>query len=849
MKTKKRIFGLLLSLGLSAAVLSGCTGGGDSASNSAGGQGEPTVTLWSASNLDKIMRDDEIADKKPAALDFEMCKNEVEGAQFLISPENGYRVGSFDVEISELKNEAGDTLGKDAIKIYLAKYINVTNKIGPNPFLHAGYIPDALLPFDVAVEYGENTVEGVNQSVYVTIETQPDTPAGNYTGVCTVDVDGKEYTLPVRATVWNFAISEEVHVQSLFQIWQDELMNGELDSSDEMYQIYYDKLADYRISATNLRADGKEEFVAAAKKATQDPRISAFALPYTSVYVPGVGMDVDYNEVKSYLKAMIQESTEEVFLLDKLVYYFGALIDEPQYSQSYDIAQRIFPGINSMEEKLMEELDAENFFDDKTTEYRERVQDTLLNLPNILTTYHSPEYFDDADPTYCPLFNEFDGDENMAKYQRLKEANGHLWWYGCMGPCHPYPAYHQDDNLLGARILGIMQYDYRIDGNLYWAVNCYSKQTSGTGDVLRPADPYEDASRWFPDWPTSGEGYLFYPGIDYGMNEPVVSLRLETIRDGNEDYEYLYELGRLTEGLSEYYDMEITTEGMVSNLYDRLYHGVQYVPDNENFSQVRRELAAIIERCGEDNKLVINGIRYTGDDATIEFLSADGYEVKVNGKTVAGAAQGKGKKYNYTIKMSEASNYFHISLDKNGEKYETSVFAGGKTKIVSTLDHAADTALLRPNDPAVQVSYNENAAFAVSGGSAKAEIESKFDPENPLATLTYNPQISLGVSELGLDVTKLNNFIFEVYNASDIDVEMRVKLSAGGSMYQLTKFTLKKGQWNSVKLEGVYLTGWASLSKTRYIVLEFNNTVGNANKEGMPPQTLYFDDIIYSERA
>lgn len=826
-------------------ILGGC-GEGDRTSSG----GEPQVRLWSAPALEKIMRDDIVEDTDPASLTIELCKNEVEGAQFIITPENGYKVRSFDVEISELTNGEGQSIPAGDVKIYLQKYINVVNKIGSNPYLHAGYIPDAILPFDVAKEYGENTVEGVNQGVYVTVETQPDTAAGNYTGVCTVTVDGKPYTLPVSVTVWNFAISEEVHSQTLFQIWQDELMNGELDSSDEMYEVYYEKLADYRISATNLPGDDTlEGFVEAAKKAAEDPRISAFAMPYTSVYIEGVGADIDYDMTERYLKGLIYASTEEVNLLEKMVYYFGALIDEPQYTNSYDVAGRIFDGINALEETIAADLEDEGFFDGKSAEFRENMLDTLLNIPNILTTYHTPEYFDDAELTYCPLFNEFDGEENMETYQQCKEANGSIWWYGCMGPCHPYPSYHQDDNLLGARILGIMQFDYGIDGNLYWAVNCYSKQTSGTGDALRPSDPYEDASRWFPDWPTSGEGYLFYPGLDYGLDEPVPSLRLEAVRDGIEDYEYLYELERLTGELSGYYDTEITTESMVSNLYDRLYHGVQYIPDNENFLAVRRELASIIEQCGAENKLVLNGIEYSGESATLRFLAAEGYSVTVNGESVSGTVQGSGRSYSYTMRMDQPSNSFEVALTKDGETTEVSVFAGGKMRILSSLDEEADTAILHPNDPAVEISYNADSAYAISGGSVKAMIESKFDPENPLATLTYNPQIAFSLEELSLDIEKLDGFIFNVYNAGETDVTLRILLGASGREYQIAEYILKKGRWTSVQTDSIYLTNWSSLSSTTEIILEFNNTVNNLNKEPMPLQILYFDDIICSEKT
>ena len=37
----------------------------------------------------------------------------------------------------------------------------------------------------------------------------------------------------------------------------------------------------------------------------------------------------------------------------------------------------------------------------------------------------------------------------------------------------------------------------------------------------------------------NGEGVLFYPGTDAGIDGPVASMRLKSLRDGLEDYEYL----------------------------------------------------------------------------------------------------------------------------------------------------------------------------------------------------------------------------------------------------------------------------------------------------------------------
>ena len=852
----KKTIAFLLAV-LIALSVAACSDGKES-----GQSGEAGVRIWSAYALEKIMRDDVYENTAPASLVYEMAKNEVEGAQFIITPEEGCKVDAFNVTVSDLKNSKGKSIPREDVNIYLQKYINVTNKMSTDPAAHAGFTPDALLPFAKAVEYGENRVEGVNQAVYMTVETHTDTLPGVYTGEVNVEISGKIYPVPVSVTVWDFAISEETHIQSLFSIWQQELIYGELDSSNEMYALYYEYLAEHRLSAgplismfwNNFTVD---EYVEAVKKADADPRISTYSIPYRTAY----GQDMDYDYVKSVVKKIVLASEKDGELLDKAVYYFGALIDEPQYTGTFELAHRIFVGIDQMEESIITELAEEGYFDDYSPETAEIIKEKIRKIPNILTTSYTltetqeVTEFEFGECTYCPLFNELHGynnvagEENLSLYTRLKEVNGSLWWYGCNGPDYPYPSYHIDSPLLGARILGTMQYDYNIDGNLYWCVNSYSQSnTINNGDVVRASDPYEDAARNSPTWPTNGEGFLLYPGIDYGIKGPVGSIRLEAIRDGNEDYEYYYLLNQLTEGLSEYYDMEITTEGMVSNLYDRLYNGVQYAPDVENFYAVKRELAQIIERCGQDNKLVVNGIKYSGENATIEFLVSSDYAVKVNGNGITGTKQGDGNKYTYTIKMDKPSNAFEIEIEKDGKTSEVTVQAGGKTAVLSDFNEQSDLALLTPNDQKVSLSFNSLEEYAVSGGSAKAVIESKFDPDDPFATLLYNPQLSIDVKKNNLDLTKMNTLVFSIYNASGTDIDLRVRFDAGGVMYTAQEIVLKDGKWTDVRLENIYLTNWSSLSRTKYILLEFNNTVNNANEQAMPLQTVYIDDMIYTEK-
>jgi len=74
---------------------------------------------------------------------------------------------------------------------------------------------------------------------------------------------------------------------------------------------------------------------------------------------------------------------------------------------------------------------------------------------------------------------------------------------------------------------------YNITGLLYWSTIYW-----GCPD----RDPWDDPGfriRW------NGDGALFYPGEDAGIEGPVASIRLKCLRDGMEDYEYFVILEQL----------------------------------------------------------------------------------------------------------------------------------------------------------------------------------------------------------------------------------------------------------------------------------------------------------------
>jgi hypothetical protein len=113
-----------------------------------------------------------------------------------------------------------------------------------------------------------------------------------------------------------------------------------------------------------------------------------------------------------------------------------------------------------------------------------------------------------------------------AQAEQLKRMGKELWIY-VSGPSPPYPTLAIDYPAMAYRVLPWMCWKYGLRGLLYWSVNYWT------------TNPYQDPMN--TQWQQNGNGSLYYPGPE----GPVSSIRLEVLRDGMEDYEYLHLLQQL----------------------------------------------------------------------------------------------------------------------------------------------------------------------------------------------------------------------------------------------------------------------------------------------------------------
>jgi hypothetical protein len=166
---------------------------------------------------------------------------------------------------------------------------------------------------------------------------------------------------------------------------------------------------------------------------------------------------------------------------------------------------------------------------------------------HTLTTAHVPQdprVMQDLNVDWnCPLTSTY----RLADADRCRAAGLQVWAYVCCGPRYPYANWMVDDPLIEARILWWQAFHQKLDGLLYWGVNIWDRSEN-----VRPILPERGA---LLDWsivsdlgdgtPLYGDGRLIYPG----PNGPIGSIRLANIRDGLEDYEYLWLLAQKTGAL------------------------------------------------------------------------------------------------------------------------------------------------------------------------------------------------------------------------------------------------------------------------------------------------------------
>jgi Domain of unknown function (DUF4091) len=113
----------------------------------------------------------------------------------------------------------GRTIDASNLSLYLEHYVYVDRATpdwhGPNKSRGVGWYPDPLIPMS-----GPFRVDGQrNQPIWVDLFIPAGTAPGVYSGGVKIESDQGEATVPVKLTVWNFALPLAPSMKSVFMAW------------------------------------------------------------------------------------------------------------------------------------------------------------------------------------------------------------------------------------------------------------------------------------------------------------------------------------------------------------------------------------------------------------------------------------------------------------------------------------------------------------------------------------------------------------------------------------------------------------------------------------------------------
>lgn len=441
----------------------------------------PQLKLWTVPSAQKIFREDDHPGTSQVALLLEAAANETEALQLVL------RVAGGDVVLTNAavgefmkQNGAAPFIRAQLLKVEYV-YLPDLNRAWPDP------LPPLKCPLTIR--------DGLTQPLWLTVEVPMATRAGLYHSTLRLAFqDGSGREIPIRLRVRGFQLPEHPSMRTAigneaweFVLQQHGVQPGTPEAA-ELRRNYYRFFLERRLSLYQLPCD---LFDPEAAQWLNDSRLTSFVIPYT---------DDD---------ALLRRTIEHLKKNKWLEKGFFYPIDEPDEPAHFAELRRKAQRIQAIEPHA-------------------RITAPFNGNPRERSGQSTYERLDGLVNLWCPLSSALDVEAQAKRAARGDES----WWYVCCVPHHPRA------NLMihwaGAahRALFWQQKQRGISGFLYWSSIYWDPQF--TRDPWTNMRTYEFGGRG-----AYGDGSLVYPGDRVGINGPVTSIRLELLRDGVEDFDYL----------------------------------------------------------------------------------------------------------------------------------------------------------------------------------------------------------------------------------------------------------------------------------------------------------------------
>ncbi len=440
----------------------------------------------------------------------EAAGDETESFQIVIKSDK-MKLPDVIVKTESLTNDSGD---KIPLECSLVEYVE-TNK--PKNFIpdYVGWWPDILVPM------AKFTVSpGKCQPIWVRIDVPTGAKAGIYRGSVTILARSKEVTVPISLHVRAFSLPRPGTFPvamglypNINRDWQKRKKGSPFTA--KKFLEWCDFLAKYRISVKNIAREYCPE-IKNNKKVSYN--VSAIAPTLKKLIKDAYPKDsfAIYRTPTNYgLKNSSSNATKVVAQCEGFI---------RAYEKNNISGNMFIYGVDEVRE---------NRFQAVTDLYKAIRGKVTKKYPILQTVSHeAPVTLVGLVDIWCPLTRNLSRDpENF--YQKRFRAGDKLWMYVAMVPNPPRANFFIDEAGIDHRILFWQAWQHNVTGFLYWTTNWWI-------DIRHLQPMYPEAPIRFGKLKKkldyNGDGILLWPGPNM---TPYPSIRLEIIRDGIEDYEYL----------------------------------------------------------------------------------------------------------------------------------------------------------------------------------------------------------------------------------------------------------------------------------------------------------------------
>ncbi len=514
--------------------------------------GPKSLGLWTCGSGWKIGRKRLLPTAHANGIFISLAGNEYEDAQLVLKPKRTVRLTGFRVSDLVFKHYR---IKASQISVKRVAYVQVT--VPTDNSCVTGKYPDPLPPLEMPLLLQANR----NQPFWITVHTERDQPAGLYQGDIRLQTSVGSEVIPLKVKVYAFSLPKRSHLRSGLGVdagMINQYFHLQTDAEKRLvWKKTMDNFARHRISPYNfapydpirLTFTGSGDqitpvlhfsaFDRQAHKYLDEMRFNGFVLPIEGMgggrypdYTPGT-LDgfkqgtLEYERLfREYLSALQQHLEQKGWLNKAYVYWY----DEPS-PQDFPFVVKGMQQIHRAAPLIKRLL----------TKQPAGALPGNVDIWCALTPYWTPQ---------------------LAAKE--KKAGDEVWWYICTGPKAPYLGEFIDHPGVQLRLWPWQSWQYGVQGILIWDT------TYWTSPALYPPpkvqNPWKDPESYvYGDYKPNGaigrwgngDGRFLYPP-DQDPNRPskptltgpISSTRWENLRDGMEDYEYLWMLKQRVDQLS-----------------------------------------------------------------------------------------------------------------------------------------------------------------------------------------------------------------------------------------------------------------------------------------------------------